>query len=299
MPLNTNAGTFYTGEKLVAIASRIYEEALPPLNADRLIPPTGSESLGAEQIEREVYQHTGTAEFIGAFGDDLPRANVSVIRDLYRVGMIGCSYGYSLKDERNSQFARRDVAERRGIAGRRAMEEKRNSIFFAGDVGKQIYGLSTFPIIPRILLSLADFAPGADPDDTLAALYSVGNLVYELSNFTENPTHLLLDPETYTYISNTRASVLTGESILTTYEKNARRAQQVVEVREFSRLSPTGGRMIMAVTLGNDRAEHIVPDPLTILAPEPRNLETVINMVAETAGFITEYPLAHARGILS
>lgn len=41
MPLNTNAGTFYTGEKLVAIASRIYEEALPPLNADRLIPPHG------------------------------------------------------------------------------------------------------------------------------------------------------------------------------------------------------------------------------------------------------------------
>lgn len=300
MPQQIRGRGFFTGESLIALANRIYEEALPPLHADQLIPPTGGEMLGAQQVERLVYQHSGRAGWINDYGHDAPRSNVAIIQDRYNIGLFGASYGWNLREQRGAQFSNRPLEARRGIAARRANESFRNSVFFQGSQLKQIFGLARNPYIPRVLLSSADFVKGADPDNTLSALYSLERAVDENSKQAHEATHLLLDQETYNYIAQTRASTLNNDTILQVYERNAMSAKTVVKVREFNDAGPAGGRVAMAVSLGApDIAEHIVPDPLTILSPQERSLETVVNLVGETAGFITEYPLAHVIGEFS
>lgn len=298
MPINQTAGqNFFTGEALLALAKRIYEEALPPLNADKVLPPTGEDQLGAQQIERLIYQHSGRADFINDFGKDAPRANVAVIRDIYPVALIGASYGWNLREKRGAAFSGRPLEARRGIAARRAVESTRNSLFFKGSVLKQMYGLARNPYIPRVLLDAADFQAGADPDTTLAAMYALEQAVDENSDQAHAATILLMNQIDYNYVARTRASDQTNDTILQVYERNAQSAKTVVKVREFNDAGPSGGRINMAVSTSSpDLAEHIVPDPLTVLSPQDRSLETVVNLVSETAAFITEYPFAHAIG---
>jgi hypothetical protein len=77
---NQTAGGIFVGEQLMAQPARIYEEQLPPLNADRILPPSGADLKGASQFAREVYQHQGQADWVGDAADDLPRVNAGVIR---------------------------------------------------------------------------------------------------------------------------------------------------------------------------------------------------------------------------
>jgi hypothetical protein len=299
MPLNLGAPTFFPREALVAVASRVYEEALPPLTANSIVPPSGAEDLGARIYTREVYQHAGRSDFVGSQTDDLPKVNASIISDSYNIAMHGCCYKLSISDVRAAQFSGRPLSARLGIAARRAIEEKNDRVFFVGDFAKQIYGLAVYPITPRLILDLADFQPGANADDTLAAMYSVGNTAERLSNDAEQPTHLLLDSETYRYVSTTRASLLNNETILEVYQRNAKLARTVLKVRQFGTASPSGGRIIMAITVGADKLENIQPDPMTILAPQDFNLSTTVNHISETGGVASEYPGAHCIGILS
>lgn len=299
MSTRNDADTFFIGERLTALTSRIYEQKLPPLNADLLLSPTGGENLGANQIERAVYESTGKAEVVNDYGHDLPRVNAAVIRGLHPIIMGGVSFGYNLKEIRAAQFSNMPLEERRARAARRAVEEFRNAVFFQGNRDKQVYGLANFPLVPRVLLNEADFADASDPDDFLKALYSMGIFINESTNGAEEPTHLLVDDTTYNAMASRRVGTDNNDTILEVYKRNAPYAKEVVRVREFRKASPTGGRMIMAVTLGGDNAEHIVPDPMTILDPQHRSLDSVVPVVCETAGFITEYPRAHAMGYIN
>jgi hypothetical protein len=291
---NTEALSLFVGEQLVAQAKTVYEEHLPPLSSEQLVPSQGGD-LGASEIAREVYQHVGRAQTVADAADDLPVANAGVIRDLYKVAMGGVAYRYNLREIRAAMFAGRPLDAKRAQSARRAILEYLNDVFFVGDVQMGVYGLLRFPYIPRPILDLADFQPGAAVGDTLAALYSLENQIRNQSSLAETPTHLLLPPAIYQYVAQTSASSIDPfVTILEVYKRNAQYAKTVLEVREFAGAGPAGEDLIACLSLGSpELAEHLVPDPLTILPVQERNLASIVNMVCESAGFVTEFPLAH------
>ena len=293
-----NGGNFFTGESLIKLAERIYEEALPPLNNVNVKQPSGADILGYRQFDREVYQHTGRADWINDFGMDAPAANVAVIRDIYNVGFFGASYAWNIREQRSASVTGRPLDTRRGIAARRAIESMHNSLFFTGSVPKQIPGLATNGYIPRLTIDATDWQAGADPDNTLASMYSLEQQVIESSDTTHEPDTLLLATSLYSYAASTRASTLTGETILETYKRNAQSAKTVLRVREFQDAGPAGFPLMMAISTQALFLENIQPDQMTILSPQERSLRTVVNLVAENGGAITEYPLAHCIGEL-
>lgn len=296
---NQTSGGLFVGEQLLAQAKRVYEEQMPPNNADILLPPVGTEMKGAAQYAREIYQHQGQADWVGDAADDLPMVNASVIRDTYNIDQGGCAYGWTLKEINAAQYAGRPLEQRRGLSARRAIENFRNTVFFLGSLAKQIYGLFSFPQIPRLQLSLADFQQGADPEDTLAALLSLETAVINNTTSAAEPTHLVLPLSVYNFVAVTRANLLNNDTILQVYQRNAQSAKTVVKSWELDTAGPTGGPVIACVRIAPDIAEHIVPNPLEILPPQERNLRTIVNVVCDVGGFVTEYPLNHAIGELS
>lgn len=293
---NQTSGGLFVGEQLMAQAPRIYEEQLPPLNADLILPPSGADLKGAAQFAREVYQHQGQADWIGDAADDLPQVNVGVIRDVYNIDMAGCAYSFNLKELQAAEFAKRPLEVRRGLSARRAIESFRNSLFFLGSAAKQIFGLFSFPLIPRVTLDIADFQPGADPDDTLQAMYLLEQTVIEQTDTAAAPTDLLLPTSIFNYVSVTRASTLNNDTILQVYQRNAQFAKNVRLVRELETAGPTGGPVMAVIRVAPDCAEHIVPTPLEVLPPQERNLSTVFNVICSVGGFVSEFPKNHAIG---
>lgn len=294
--LTTQAINLYTERQLMDQSRRIYEEPLPPLNGFELLPPEQSVSLGAAQYNRRVYKHFGKPEWVGHAADDLPRADVAVIEDVYNVGMYGIAYEYSLQEKRRAAFANAQLEDRRGRAARRGMLEFANDVLWYGSVAKQLFGILSFPYTPRVTLDKDLFKVGADSDATLDALYNLEEFIEDFSDGAERPNTLALAYDEYNYISRTRVSSLNDQTILQVFLKNAQFVTSVVKVRELNSASAAGTNMMAMLSIEGERAEHIMPDPLTILAPQLRNLATVVNMVAETGGFASEFPYAHILG---
>ena len=285
--------SLFVQRQLLDQSRRVYEAPLPPLHAFELFPDQGAVRLGAANYNRRVYRYFGRSQWASNSGDDLPLSGAGVIEDVYNVGMHGVAYQYGLQEIRAAQFAGENLEDRRAMAARRAILEFNNDVAFYGSVAKGITGLLSIPYIPRASIDIALFQPGADPDATLAALFALENGVEVLSRQAEMPDTLVMAIPLYNYISQTRISSIDNTTILQVYEANAHFAKNVKKARELDGAGPNGEDMICCVSTADDKLEHNLPDPLTILEPQPRNLLTVVPMVSETAGMISEYPYAH------
>lgn len=285
--------SLFVQRQLLDQSRRVYEAPLPPLHAFELFPDQGAVRLGAANYNRRIYRYFGRSQWASNSGDDLPLSGAGVIEDIYNVGMHGVAYQYGLQEIRAAQFANENLEDRRAMAARRAILEFNNDVAFYGSVAKGITGLLSIPYIPRVSVDAALFQVGADPDATLAALYALENGVEELSLQAEKPDTLIMGTSQYNYIANTRVSDLSEVTILEVYKRNAQFAKTVKKARELDNAGPSGEDMICCVSTADDKLEHNLPDPLTILEPQQRNLLTVVPMVSETAGMISEYPYAH------
>lgn len=285
--------SLFVQRQLMDQSRRIYEASLPPLHAFELFPDQGAVALGAAQYNRRVYRYFGRSQWISNSADDLPLSGAGVIEDVYNVGMHGVAYQYGLQEIRRAMFGNENLEDRRAMAARRAVLEFNNDVAFYGSVAKGITGLLSIPYIPRVSIDATLFQAGADPDATLAALYSLEQGVEEQSLQAERPDTLILGTSQYNYIASTRVSTLDNTTILEVYKANAQFAKNVRKARELDGAGPSGEDMICCVSTGDEKLEHNLPDPLTILEPQQRNLLTVVPMVSETAGMISEFPYAH------
>lgn len=292
----SEALSVYVNRQLMDQRQRIYDAPLPPLHAFELMPPRGEVALGATSFNRRVYRHFGRSQWVGGAANDLPLVGVGVIEDVYFVAMHGCAYQYTIKEQRNSQFAGVPLEDRRAMSGRRAILEFNNDAAFYGSVSKQITGLFSIPQIPRVSIDLALFQPGADPDATLAALYGLKNQIENQSEQAERPNVAGMAVDLYNYIDQTRASTLTDRTILQVFLAKMNEMGETFTVRkarEFNGAGPNGEDLIWMGSNRDDRLEHNVPDPLTILDPQNFDLVTKVPMISETAGTISEFPYAH------
>lgn len=285
--------SLFVQRQLMDQSRRIYEASLPPLHAFELFPDQGAVALGAAQYNRRVYRHFGRDQWVSNSGDDMPLAGTGVIEDVYNVGMHGIAYQYGLQEIRRAMFGNENLEDRRAMAARRAVLEFNNDVAFYGSVAKGITGLLSIPYIPRVSIDATLFQAGADPDATLAALYSLEQGVEDQSLQAERPDTLIMGTSQYNYIASTRVSTLDNTTILEVYKANAQFAKNVRKARELDGAGPSGEDMICCVSTGDEKLEHNLPDPLTILEPQQRNLLTVVPMVSETAGMISEFPYAH------
>jgi hypothetical protein len=298
--LSTEALGLYVERQLMDQSRRIYDPSLPPLNAYRLMPNQGTVAQGARQYNRRIYQQFGQSQWISNSADDLPRVGLGVIEDVYNVAMHGVSYGYGLQEVRAAAFAGEDLDAKLPLAARRAIEEFNNNVAFYGSVTKRLTGLLSVPYIPRVGLSAALFAAGANPLDTIAAVISLETQVLEQSNDAEVPDTYLFASPVYDYLATTPASTLNPElTILQVILNNSQHAKRAERVRELTGAGPASENIIACISTGNDRLEHNLPDPLTLLEIQSLNLEWRRPVVSETAGVISEFPYAHVIAELS
>lgn len=282
----------YVQRQLMDQRKRIYDAPLPPLNGLTLLPPRGDVALGATSYNRRVLRHFGKSQWIGASGDDLPLANVGVIEDVYNVAMHGAAYRYSLKEQRAAQFAGESLDDKRAMAARRAILEFNNAVAIFGSVAKRITGLLSIPYIPRVAVPASIFALGSDTDAIIAVFTALKRTVERNTNEAESPDTFAVASAIYDFLADTRGNNFNDRTLLEMIKASTQ--MELVKMRELSGAGPSGEDMILALSTGEDKVEHNLPDPLTVLEPQPRNLVTVVNMVSETGGVVSTFPLAHA-----
>lgn len=118
----TGLNAFF-GNELEIIRPQLYVKKYPQFKGRILVPVTNDIHPGAMSITERSVDEVGDADFLSDMADDAP--SVEIVKDqedTYFMRQFGVTYGWTLQELRNSQFANRGLDTSKAFAARRAIE---------------------------------------------------------------------------------------------------------------------------------------------------------------------------------
>jgi len=289
------AGVFFARE-LEQIYLEVIEHRLPLLNAMKYFPIDRSVNEGANTYTHYIVQKIGEADFIANPADDLPRVDIAKKKQTFNIENIGASYGYTIFEIAAAQMANMSLDRLRGNAVKRAIEEKLNNVFWYGDTALSLYGILSYPWIPRYVFTNPIISATA-ADTIIAELNNYVNSISELTNGVESPDTLLMPTAPYNHIASTPRSATSDTTILEFFIRNNPYIKEVHPVAELTQAGPSSVHQLVAFRSGDMNVGKLVcPIDFRQLAPQERNLEFIVNAIARCGGFASMYPLAMCIG---
>jgi hypothetical protein len=201
--LDANETIFFERE-LEYIKSRAYEVIYSELKAVMHIPVSNEAGPGAETITYQQFTKAGFAKMVANLATDIPRVDVGGQEFTSKVRSIVESYGYSLQDIRASQFAGKNLPQRKANAARRANDQKVDSTAWFGDTKNDITGLLYNANITKTAAAKTWATATA-----AEILTDLNNMVINMIDANQGniiPNRLLLPPKQWSQIFNTPRS---------------------------------------------------------------------------------------------
>lgn len=292
----TDAGSgIWFQRQLEYIFPEVLRTMLPVLNAMRLFPLDTEVPAGALTFTHRMVEPLGLAQWISNPADDLPFADVAAVEKTFNTKPLGLAYQYSIYDILAGQMAGTSLDVERGIATRRGIEEMQNRVFWNGDDAVGIFGVLTYPYVPRHIFA-NPIAAGTAADTIIAELNAFVNGIVSLSKETERPTTLVLPTDEYSYIASTPRSATTDTTILNFFLANNPYIENVESAYELADAGPNGEQLAIAYSPEKRIGKLVLPLPYTQLPAQERNLSFVVNAHSKVGGFCSMYPLAMAIG---
>jgi hypothetical protein len=292
--------SLFFARQLDYVKSRIYNRKFPAMNADVLVPDATDTPEWAQTISIHSYDSVGMAKIIANYADDLPRADVRAMVQMVPVKMIGDSFGYNIEEIIASRAIGAGLDARKADAARRAVDIKIAKIKLVGDADYGLFGLFNLPNIPIVVL------PNLGPWGALSGAQIFANLsalkfAFDMQCIgTHTANFLALAPEAY-YAATTQLFQPTTNQPMTALQLFLAQNPGITAHNIWEMAAPSPGPDDVALLYEHspDNLAHEYVKPFTMLPPEARNLEFVINCIAKSGGVHLYYPLAFVSAITS
>lgn len=296
--LDSNESAFFNRE-LAFVKSKTYDAKLAELKGLSLIPISTEAGAGINEIVFRQYRGVGFAKVIADYAKDFPRVDVYGEEQSVKVKGIGDSYGYSIKEIRQSQRAGKNLDQRRAMTARRAHDEMMNKMALKSNAVDGTNGLLDYPGITEVTLQ----ADGTGSSKTWASktadqivrdINDMVNAVMEPTSAREIPDTLLLPITQYNDIASRRIGEDGTKTLMKYILENSpyvKRIEWLAELKGFG----TGGTD--RALIGRFDEEHItleIPQPFEQFEAQQEGMEFTIPCHSECAGTIIYYPLAFA-----
>jgi hypothetical protein len=293
--LDANESVFFA-RQLEAIRAQTYDVKRVNLNALTLIPVDTSTPEGATTVTYRQFDSVGMAKVIGAYANDLPRADVMGKEFTNPIRTLAIAYGYNTQEIRSALFAGVPLTARKAAAAARAHAEKMNQLAFAGDAEHGLPGLLTNTNIPEVTL-LADGTGSSKTFATKTAdkivrdINSLINKVMTQSKGIHRATEVWMPVEQYALIATTQNSVASDTTILS-FLQQVHPGVSFKQVVELDGAGASGADRMYAIENNMDNWSLTVPMMMKTYAPQQQGLEFVVPMESRFGGLIVTYPLA-------
>lgn len=296
--LDSNESAFFNRE-LAYVKSKSYDAKYAELKGLSLIPISTEAGAGVNEIVFRQYRGVGIAKVIADYAKDFPRVDVYGEEKAVKVKGIGDSYGYSIKEIRQSQRAGKNLDQRRAITARRAHDEMMNKMALKSNAVDGTNGLLDYPGITEVTLR----ADGTGSSKTWASksadqivrdINDMVNAVMEPTSAREIPDTLLLPIDQFNDIATRRIGEAGEKTLMKYILENSpyiKRIDWLAELKGFG-AGATGRALI-----GRFDEEHItleIPQPFEQFEAQQEGMEFTIPCHSECAGTIIYYPLAFA-----
>lgn len=289
----TEALSAFVARQLMDTSKAALDQDLPILNGMEIMPPEGAVAPGAKSFNRRIKQHFGRSSWISPDATDAPRVDAGVIEDVYNVDYHGVIYGYNQQELLAAQFANEPLEADRAFSARESIAQFNNDIAIYGSAEKRITGLFSCLYIPRLQFNVSLFRPGANPSQTLAAMYAAENQIRVATLQSVRPTDLLMDLDSYNFVASTEVSTLNYRTILEVFLANSQFIKSVRGMWELGDVGPNGEPCLAAITRDPNRLEHNLPIPYMELAPQFFGYGVDVPCMSATAGVVSSKPLSH------
>jgi hypothetical protein len=301
-PYNLDSGeSAFFNRELEYVKTRTYDTKYKALKAFDLIPISTEAGNGVTTITYRKFTQVGLAKIIADYAHDFPRVDVYGEEASVKVKGVGDSYGYSIKEIRESQRTGKRLDQRRAVSARRAIEEVINTSALLGHAASGLNGLINYPgiteyTVPADGTGSSKLWSTKTPDQIIRDITGLINAVINPTSAREQPDTLLLPVSKYLYIANTRMGTVSDVTILQYLLKNNTMIKKVDWLKELEAAGSGGVDRMFVYPMDEEHLTLELPQPFEQFAPQQKGMEFEIPCHAETAGVIVYYPLAIAYG---
>ena len=188
------------------IHREILEEARPQLNAGMLFGVDPTVPLGATTHTARRSRTVGKARWHNK-GESFPVSKASYLEETFRTGFVVCAVEQSFFEGLQIGFAGLQTYRLEADGAIRAIEEFCNDVAFYGDPNRQIYGVLTYPHMPKFVLP--DWQ-GLSGEVIAAQLFRIADTPMISSAGVFKPNRLVVPEAVDRYISTTMLNSTAG-----------------------------------------------------------------------------------------
>ncbi len=289
----------FLARQLTHIRAQTLTVKRAPMNAFQVFPVQTDIPSGAETAVQYVFDAVGVAEIISNYADDLPRVDLVARESAVKVFSLGDSYGYNYREVKNAAFARRDLNATRAQQARRGIDLKLNKIAWYGDKKHNIMGFLDNPNIAEIALagdgtSNKTQLSTKTADQMIRDMNAIINAIPLSTNEVEQANTVLMAPSVYYTLSQTRIPDL-ETTVLQFLRGIHPEITRWMKVGELKGAGADGSDMIIAGMFDPSYVKFEIPTRFDQLPVQYRNLEYVVNCVAEAVGVTVFMPMAFVK----
>lgn len=300
MRLDANESAFFTRE-LEHVKARSYDTKYKPRKAFTLLPISTEAASGSESVTYRKYTGVGIARIVSDYANDFPRVDVYGEEVTVKNHGVGTSFGYSIKEIRNSRMTGKNLDARRAQFARQANDDKINAIAWSGDASHNIVGFIdatgiTEYTVPNDGTGTTKTWTTKTPDQIIRDLAGLVSAIITPTNGVEAPDTVLLPIAQYQYIANTRMSDGNDKTILRYFLDNNPYIKTIDWLPELAGAGASSTNRMMAYSRDEMHVTLEIPQMFEQFAPQQENMEFKVPCYSETAGVIVYYPLAVAYG---
>ena len=296
---DADTGIFFARELEMKLA-KAFEVKYPQFQARSLFPMNTEGGPWVDTIVAEYYNKIGVAEIGTGEETEMPRADIKggELRSVVRP--IVTSFGYSWLEVQRAMHVGKALEQRRANAAIHAYEYKLNNIAFFGDEKAGLEGFLTNTDVPNS----AAAATGTGSARTFASKIANPQLIiddinalmakpWSDSKMIHFPNTLLMPPDQYRLISETKASAYTDKTILQSLMENnifLKQGGKVLPVNELKGAGTGDSDIMVAFEYNSDNLEMYIPYDLNFFAVQQKGLQFVVPALGMTGGVIWRYP---------
>ena len=282
--------------QLQHLRSTILDRPYPELKARRLIPQQSESPAGAEEFAYVVADQVGMFKLITNYSDDLPVTDVKGEKIVTDIAEFGGACHYSVNDVERANMAGVPLTSRKMISNRDAAERKFEKIAWQGDPEAGLVGMLTVPNATKETASTkaaggTTWANNATAAEVYADLVRPIIQQTEDTNETERPDTYVMSLSDMEYANSVFFEDASGQSALARFKQNY--PEVTIESTSYVKGQGAGGtNVILAYKNDSMKVAMETPLPYNVMAPQFRNLVTIINARLRTAGVVAYFPLS-------
>jgi hypothetical protein len=246
------------------ILGEVARAEYPELKAAQHIPTSFEGGPGAQMLTQVTLDYRGRAKITSAPGDDPPLVGVvSEAMNASNVKSIEAAWRVTFQEVRTATFAGIDISAEKALGAKEMVARESNRVSYLGDPDAGLYGLFTFPLLPKVLSPIQFDDPTLDPNLMLRYLNIWSNMVYDqITRRTFKADTVLFPSRVRTVLNTTFRNANSDVTLMDLWRKSNPQITYVDDVSEADEAGFGGTPAIIFYKKDPSHVKRFIPQPI-------------------------------------